>query len=363
MIWVNDLVNKLVGSGKVQSYRVWPDRLAVRYTNSTIERYWLLPTEPPTRYIRLNRSDAVLKSVPPVLSVFEPDLFTGEQPYRYYSIPQKAYEAATQIERTLALLELTDRTVATGYQGRLPARFLERDMERALAYDIDQQERAGDIVFRAKSFRRCGDIIAHHFMSLGRDDPPTGRFPYGSKLCSPRFVYRAFRRLERTGCKLTSRNLMALLSADYRTGPHVYFFGGYAALFRRLGVAGSVLDLHPDTGAKALACARLGLRYLTLHDRYFDAALHDGYEGVTRLDHDWLRDGERADWVVSDSNMSGDAQTNFGAAAPYLGRASRLIVHGTAATKGGLEPEAAVRTTTFPYGQGRRGVESFFYIW
>lgn len=363
---MNDLINKLKGTGLVESCVAGAQAITVNYTNGVRERYWTSPLDAPPRHVQVRRDEITLKKIPSVLSVFESDLYNGSCPYKFISIAMPQYRQASPLERAVSIIRLVDRTVELGYQGRFPEKLLIKDMTAVMNYDVSRQRRGSDVVFWTEGNSRCGDIIVHNFMSLGRKEAHEGRTPFPEKLASKRLVHRAYRYLERRKRRLSNWNLIKILGSKYVTGPKINFFGGYVALFEKLGVRGKLLDLDPDNGCKALACARMGIQYVTVPNPYFDSAMANGLAEATGLAHSHLVDGEIVDWTICDGNMGRrDAVESFGRAEVFASRTGRLIVWGDGAGRqsavSSLSPEAVIGVMSFP--KTGRGLQSYFYVW
>jgi hypothetical protein len=76
----------------------------------------------------------------------------------------------------------------------------------------------------------------------------------------------------------------------------------YAALLQRLQVKGNVIDLNPGFGHKAIACALLGLRYITPACPEMARAVELGILDMIGLDYQIL-DDQQADLLISDDNF------------------------------------------------------------
>ena len=76
----------------------------------------------------------------------------------------------------------------------------------------------------------------------------------------------------------------------------------YVALLRLLQIKGSVIDLNPGFGHKAIACALLGLRYITPACPVMTRAVELGIREITGLDYQVL-DHQQAELLISDSNF------------------------------------------------------------
>jgi hypothetical protein len=350
-------------SGEVAAHSFWPHAFSVTYRNGSVERYWLADGPARARHIKLTPDDADYRAPPPVLDLFEGDL-NARSPFRYVGLSQAAYARASGVEKAVAIQRLVDRTIQIGYQHRLPERPIRDDLAKVAAYAHDNY-RDGEIQFLPPVRGRCGyALLGHCFDWSGL--PTHGRRSFGHALASPRRLTHVYRRLESMGLKLTNRNAIRYLQQHCLVGPIIPFFGGYMALFRRLGVGGTLLDLHPDTGSKALACARLDIEYLTYPNGSFDDAVADGFAdrlGQFGFRHRRAGPTETVDWMIADDNLvNRDAfDERFAAATAVAGRCRRMIVVGSDGVDGlvrRLDPEAAVAARFYP-----RQPQFHFYVW
>jgi hypothetical protein len=76
----------------------------------------------------------------------------------------------------------------------------------------------------------------------------------------------------------------------------------YRAIMERLGIKDTVIDLHPDLGHKAIACAMLGIKYICPKTEAFQKAIDLGFVDELGLYHEWL-DGQEAHTIISDNNF------------------------------------------------------------
>lgn len=76
----------------------------------------------------------------------------------------------------------------------------------------------------------------------------------------------------------------------------------YAALLQRLQIERSVIDLNPGFGHKAIACALLGLRYITPACPVMTRAVELGIQDAIGLDYQVL-DDQKTELLISDDNF------------------------------------------------------------
>lgn len=309
----------------------------------------------------LTSQDAIYRKAPLTLNLFETDLLTGKTPFNYVGISQSVYKKASGVEKAIAIQRLINRTIKNGYEHQLPEKLLESDFNNIDEYN-DYSLVDGMIEFRTKKTSRCGDIVLSHYFNWDNLELRDGRVSFSKALTKPRKLLKAYRRLERYKRKLTNRNVIRILGLCYGTGPAIPFFGGYVTLFKRLNVSGTVFDAHPDNGAKALACTKLGLEYLTEPNANFDDACKNGFlrSGVN---HRYIEQGEIADWAIADYNLVNrkSIMSKMPEVMDLASRCRRLIAVGSECSRDELSatycPEAVVVAylcDDFPFN---------FYVW
>lgn len=102
---------------------------------------------------------------------------------------------------------------------------------------------------------------------------------------------------------------------------HVCHPAFYAGLFSKLGVE-RVLDLHPQTGSKAIACALLGIEYASTPSVEMDYALNRGIIEDFGLKYEPYDKDAKYDLLISDNNFK-DYQVK--AAKPFAHQARRFM--------------------------------------
>lgn len=317
-IWVKSLAQRLSEHELVEKAHIWPAKLIVRYTTGVQERYWYLGGAVPPKHYAIGRADATPSKVP-VTELFEPGLSESESPYRYYGIGRKAWAAANVTGRALALQRLVTETVRAGYQGSAPPQVLASDWESLRSYDLSQCADGTTIDFYPPLRPRYGSLLIAHYADLPacRARPAGGLTEMAAR---PRRINYLLRKMVSAKRRLTSLGIMRMLR--HRFGPYTVLPSAYALLLSRLG-ARSLFDPHPETCAKALACAVLGITYYTRPDPLFDAALGRGLAGQVGLDHRYLGDGGVPDFALADWNLTAfDYDEGLG----YAGDARRLLI-------------------------------------
>ncbi len=103
----------------------------------------------------------------------------------------------------------------------------------------------------------------------------------------------------------------------------------YVWLFDKLGVR-RVLDLHPQTGSKALACAILGIEYAATPSEEMDHALNRGIIDEFGLKYEPYDKSAKYDLLLADDNFR---EYQLGVAKPYAHQAKRLVAYSSGRNK------------------------------
>lgn len=103
----------------------------------------------------------------------------------------------------------------------------------------------------------------------------------------------------------------------------------YIKLFSSLGVE-RVLDLHPQTGIKAIACAVLGIEYSAPATEEMDNALNRGIVEDFGLKYEPYTTSSSYDLLIADNNF---IDYQVAAAKPYAKQAKRLLAYSSGRNK------------------------------
>lgn len=134
----------------------------------------------------------------------------------------------------------------------------------------------------------------------------------------------------------------------------------YAAFLRYLSIKGSVIDLHPDMGHKLVACAMLGLRYITPRTESMQRAIDLGVERILGLSHEWL-DNQTAGLLISDQNFS---EFDLSRTEPMLDRVCMMMAFAPRASRLALQRRHEPRRVIPVRVVGLRGQPvDFVFVW
>lgn len=132
----------------------------------------------------------------------------------------------------------------------------------------------------------------------------------------------------------------------------------YRAILERLSVKGPVIDLHPDIGHKAIACAMLGIKYICPKTEKFMQAVDKGFVNEIGLDHEWLTD-QKAHTIISDNNFAG---LDIEQALPMADRCNMLIACSNTDERIGAT-ESYSPSRTYVVRKSRYRPPAFLLVW
>jgi hypothetical protein len=140
----------------------------------------------------------------------------------------------------------------------------------------------------------------------------------------------------------------------------------YCAFIKALG-AKSIIDLHPRTGYKAIACGLLGVEYYAPRCEEFDLAIDRGIGTTLGLVHNYFVD-QNADTIISDGYFN---EFDIESATPYVGNAKSLVCYAPRSDRIGLTEKykpSKVHKVMVRYRQGREFKETgedpdFLFTW
>lgn len=286
-LWVRTLHHRLKSHPAVRAIKCRPGRLRVSYHYGSVEEYWL-ERDPPRHRLSTIRVEAgdTLEHIPSIRPEFE----TLEPDPVHVTIRRGDWKRANQLERRIAMYMFLEQMRRSRWP-KYPDEILRREYEAMLRYDRSRFVRAGTFTIYPKHrYEVPGRRLLEHFVDILDDH--NRRF--ARSLCRSSFLYLAAKQIP-----ITTHNFWRTLGMQrwlVRT-PLMY-----AALLERLGVKGAVLDLYPFHGAKAVACAILGLKYYTWPTERLEEALANGLAEYVGLDYEPYA-GQKIDLVLADCNL------------------------------------------------------------
>lgn len=362
-LWVRELSDKLQQQPIVRKVFLRKDHVHVRFMNYFWETYYVdyRPLKnnrrPPLSYV-INKKDASITNVPKVLPEYEDSLLSSND-QAHIAINRKDLKQASLIERRLAVHEYCRQITQRGWiWPEYPDHVLQDEWDKVRAFEeVRYLKHDGFTIFAYCGKPAPGRRIIEHFFDLSE---------FSNVFRSPRLTMKVLNQLlKRKDLTFNFHNMMRIFSCDEVELPAKYPKfripdpAVYAVIFERLGIRGSVLDLTPGFGNRAIACALKGLKYFTIPDERFRLAIDKGFIEFVGLDFEEYA-GQKVDLLLYDNNF--DA-TDISKALQYADKAKNMIVfvpHSKKlATQAKYKPKSVVKIKTRWYQKA----PDYLFIW
>lgn len=322
-LWEKDFIGKLRQKSIVRRVYVRDGYIHVRFRNYYWENYYTREMDNlkrPYTYFRIDQENSQLNRIPAVHYEYGVDVEGQPLHPAHISLSRADLKAATMVERRLAIHEYARRLLMRDWvQPSFPEMVLAEDFRRVQALD-------------AAVYLDNGGFTSYPKIDLG--DPPGRKLmmayfdfsEFQALMRRPRLMVRYLTTLEKRTVPFNLFNL--LLTMAHNSG-FVYRRGAinipdpmvYAAIFKHLGLGGTLLDVKPGKGNRAVAAAAVGLNYTT-SDPSFQNSLALGFQETTGLNYVPDR-GQKVDVVLYDE---GFRPPDMQKVLPYLDRAKKLMV-------------------------------------
>lgn len=316
-IWRRQLVHKLNEQEIVRRVFVRDDHIHVRFRNYYWESYFFGDNigkhSIPRSYI-INETTP-LNHVPIIMSEYASSMNNEGHP-AHIAISPKEWKHANMLERRIALHHFTWIINRRGYlhpsypQGVIKSEFEKLVNSPASIYLTKN-------VFQAHPRRGNKStygfrIVMHYF---GLDD-------MAKDLTSPRLVMKALNIASEKYRRINFEILARIMCSYERTRKiRVYDPGIYRWIFQHLGINGTVLDLNPSNGHRAIACAAAGLKYTTVVTPKFQNAIDSGFLEFLGLDFEPYT-GQKVDCILNDADFD---HTPITPALELAGKTRRIL--------------------------------------
>jgi len=304
-IWVRKMIFELERQPVVRTVRIRQNHVHIRLMHYFWESYYPNRTgrRLPLSY-NITEDDARLRKVPEVSYQYESNL-DGTNPHPgHIQINRRQWQQASFLERRMAMHTFGQRVFNNKYiQLTHPTKVLEYELE--FMRNIDETrfiQGAGFTAFPLLAGIRHapGKQIIEHFFDL--------RCLWDNILSSPRYITHVLNALASQNLPFDTHNMVRVLltgppTLGHKRVPRIPNPMVYAVMLRRLGVRGTVLDLQPGFGPRAIACAILGLRYVYRPNKLFQDAVNNGFADFIGLQCQEY-DGSKVDMLLCDDDMA-----------------------------------------------------------
>lgn len=349
-IWVRKAIHNLKNQDIVRRVYLRDDHIHVRFMNFFWESYYI---EMPKRKKRIPHSfsitkeEAKLEKVPPTVLEYESSMDGTELYPAHVTIRRKEWKKASFLEQRLALHEFTRVINRRGWVWpTYPDKVIEAELERLRNSNQAKFMDKGVFTAHPRYGRRetAGFRIIEHFFGL---EPL-----WEAVFKSPKRTMRVMNELSKLNSRINFHNAIRVAcyhNSDPSWKIKIYDPGMYTWIFKRLGLKGTVLDLYPNNGHRAIACAVSGLKYTTVPTPQFQKAIDNGFAEFIGLDYEPY-DGGKVDIVLSDDDFR---HTNIDKAMEYASRTKRLLHFVERRNKGAAQakykPERIIQVKTNIY--------------
>lgn len=358
-IWEKDLIARLRQQKTVRRVYVRDGYIHVRYMNYFWENYYtraVAHTKRPYTYFRIGTDNTRLQKIPAVYPEYGVGL-DGEALFpAHISLSRQDLKAASLIETRLAIHEYARQIISRGWiQPLFPEMVLKEDLDRVAKFDLSK-------------YLENGGFTA--FPKLGMSSPPGRRVmmnffdfsPFWEILSRPRLVVRFLNTLARRKVKFNFFNFLLTVAANEdavirKASVQIPDPVVYAAIFKKLKLEGTLLDVSVGMGNRAVAAAVSGLRYTT-PDPAFDEAISRGFLEFTGLEFDPYIE-QKVDVVLYDEGFK---PPDMKRVLPFLDLAKKLLVfcpHTHAQEVLKYKPKTAIRVRTKLF----RKTPDYIFVW
>ena len=297
-LWFKELAGMLGELPEVRYVSLQELGMKVRYADGTLEMYWTTPlintVKRMGRTYVLDQASGKYRRDVPVHRQYPGDGFQ-QSPYNHFIINRSDWEAATLIERRVAMHRFILANREAFRETYLyPDELIDECLGRFRAGDYGRFCKDGILLLHDRWVASRVWVLSFSYFELG--------WGMDRLWHRPRWATRVMNALfKRRNLPLSTESALRL--ACRNSGVKLINPLGYRAVFEALGLkrGGTVLDLEPDAGSKALACALVGGTYLTAGDAYFRRGAERGFAervGLNWSEHDGR---EPVDLVFADN--------------------------------------------------------------
>ena len=329
-LWVRKLKNQLTDIPIVRKVYLRKDHIHVRFKNYFWESYYFVQTNkklPPYSYY-ITKKDSIINKIPAVYPEYELEIDQnilnddGLINSPHIIINRSDIKSSSFIEKRLALHEFCRQITTRKWE--MPSHPQDILIQE---YDYLSSKPSlkiidGALTIFCNNKKLTGRKIMESFHDI-RDKTEIFK--------SPKYTIKLLNNLlNRKDLKFNLHNLLRLYSAGVVKIPKSYSTyrminpAIYLKIFDILKIDGSVLDLKPGYGSKAIAASIAGLSYYTTDDHNFNQALKRGFGDFLKLKHKQWRNN-KVDLILLDNNF--DGVPNLVDLKEYLKFGTKLIIY------------------------------------
>lgn len=307
-LWRKYLASQLKNLDVVLKLKFLNDKLIVYYRTSKKEIYPLVPEaiKGSAKNIVLTAKNSDLSFIPKLYSTAESDLLSGTESI-HCKVLKKDLVDISYLARRVLIHQFAFFMLKNGQDFKHNNTILEKDYKNFFEYDL-ARVRKNSIIKTKKLYVAPGlKIIEHYFPNHKR------RLINWIRIIDKQLTAL----LKSNRPSLTTNRILGIYQAK-EWSPL-----GFAAVLERCPYD-SVLDLSPATGLKALACAKLGKKYIALPNEKMKHAIENGFAEYIGLDFEFYDENSNYELIIHDNGFKG-----FDLTAPleYLKDKKALLVY------------------------------------
>ena len=323
-LWCRKLYHQLENLDIVSKVYPREGYIHVRYHSFCWDNYYfgetLQKVKQPWTYYHINERNAIIKNIPKIYNEYEPDIATGEKYDAHIAINRREIRKSSLIERRIAAHQFTKMLISRNWiQPKFPPHIIKTDMENVRNANLEKYETTEGFTCITNNATPIGQKTMLHYF-----DSST----LWTTVRSARKIIRYVNYLmDRPRTKFNYTNLLLLVSNNTINVTNRYdrikiqSVPVYLAIFKKLNITGTVMDIKVGMGNRAIACAGLGLTYTT-PDKSIEFALGNGLCEATNLIYEPYV-GQNVDVIIYDEGFT---RPIFDNVKPYIGKCKRLLV-------------------------------------
>jgi len=313
-LWVSKLIYNLENQDVVRRIIVRHDHLHVKFMTYASENYFIDKPAKGRYAFAINKENSRLEKIPTISCQYENDMGQSNQYPCHLTIKRSKWNKASVIEQRIASQNFIQLLNNRGWVWpKYPNHILDTELSKMKQYKPSKYIN-GDcftVYPRLGGKPAPGRKIIEHYFGLEE---------LSSLLSSPRKTWKAIKNLTNKNYAINTHNLFRIMSALW--GPKLFDPVVYAVILQRLKIKGPVLDLHPGYGNRAIACALLGIKYMTIPNDRFDNALNNGFADFINLDYEPY-DGRMVNLTIYDKDFK---QSDVLEAMEYASSTNKMMV-------------------------------------
>jgi len=292
--WARKFIFELEQLDIVRKVYYRSDHIHVRFKHRVWENYYL-DRIGKRRFHSYNviSDDCRLSHVPEISRQYEED-FDSHEYAGHIHINRNEFNNASLLEQRIAIHKFCYQIVNRGWiWPKYPIKVLETELVKMRNMKHEKYICTGGFT----AFPKCGTRPApgrrmiEHFFDVDEIWPV---------IRSPKRTTVILNKLANKAVPFDTHNfLRTAMVGKIKIIDPVF----YVSLFMRLGITGTILDLTPNHGSRAIACAIANIEYRTLKDDRLLRAINNGFSSFVGLKHE-IYNGGKIDLVMCDNDLS-----------------------------------------------------------